>query len=77
MSSIEPLEYIVTMWITEPDSDLEITILASVIDAFYSIGALTITQYGVLSAVIQRGLKTGVLEDFKKVEKKLEALNDY
>lgn len=72
MSNVEPLEYIGTMWVTEPENDIDLLMLTSVIDAFNSIGVLTTHQTAILSTFVQKGFAFGYLEEFDKVKLILE-----
>lgn len=72
MHDVTPLDYIAQMWITEPEDDNDLLMLANVIDAFHSIGVLTKHQACILNVFVQHGFKYGVLEDFDKVVKVLE-----
>lgn len=72
MKNVAPLDYIAQMWITEPEDDEDLLMLASVIDAFGSIGVISLNQLAVLTTFVQRGFKERSLECFDKVMEVME-----
>lgn len=61
MKDVEPLEYISTMWVPNP-SDVDVLVIANVVDAFYSTGSITHNQVAVINTFLTAYMNEEITE---------------